>query len=219
MSGRFDLVISFQGSVSCSPALRTLIEEEYDDRFLFDTWNQPLMEKLWEQQNERLKNGLPYRNVLLIIDDITMDHKSREMFAHLCMRGRHIGISIIINCVSYTVIPKSSRRSLDYLFVFDLPMSGDKKVLLQEFTKNSSTAEFYLNRIPKYNSLVLKTMGKQELFYYKAKKPQSLEHDEFQSEFLLSDDSLLPRSPNKTICHHNSNTLNEYEDTEHETKT
>ena len=197
LSSQFDLVISFQGSVSCSPKLRSLIIERWDERFLFDEWNEKVMLKLWKQQNERLKEGLPLRSILVIVDDISMSPTSRDQLAHLCQRGRHCGISVFISCVSYTVVPKAARRSLDFCFVFDLPMYSCKKILLTEFAKQPQAAEFYLQKIPQYTSLVLNTSKNQELFYFKIGPPG--ECGKFESERLLSPSSPahLAENPSK----------------------
>jgi len=210
LSDQFDLVMSFQGSVSCSPKLRELIETKFDARFLFDTWNQEVMERLWEQQNYRLKEGLPPRRVLLIVDDISMDFKSKEFFAHLCQRGRHCSISVMICAVSYTVIPKPARRSLDFVFVFDLPMASCKKVLLAEFSKNASAAEFYLNRIPQYTAFVLSTTAKQELFYFIVNQNKQLpECEKFENKSSEEDVKLERHHPKKIVLNpdHNTNSL------------
>ena len=46
-------------------------------------------------------------------------------------------------------------------------MASDKKCLLFDFARNVETAEFYLDRIPKYTSLVLSTLPDQQLKYFK----------------------------------------------------
>jgi len=195
----FDLVISFQGSVSCSPELREIIQTHWDERFLFDCWNEKVMTKLWNQQNQRLKDGESMRQILVIVDDISMDMRSREQLANLAQRGRHCGISIFISAVSYTVIPKSARRSLDFCFVFDLPMYSCKKILLQEFAKAPRAAEFYLQNIPIHTCLVLSTARNQELFYFKIQSSQDNGKFQTKSEELMTKQSDQSYSPNENF--------------------
>ena len=206
LRSKFDLIISFQGSVSCSPHLRQFLINQFDSRFILEKWDNELMQRLWQQQNDRLKAGLQMRHVLVLVDDIAMDYRSKEQFAHLCQRGRHCGISVFICCVSYTVIPKCARRSLDILFLFDLPMSSCKKILLNEFSKNPSAAEFYLSKLPPYTCLVLSTDKDQQLYHLKTS--MSLDHAKSQNKFSLASSSQAdcPQSASKNSSSGSGNT-------------
>ena len=57
LRSKFDLIISFQGSVSCSPHLRQFLINQFDSRFILEKWDNELMQRLWQQQNDRLKAG------------------------------------------------------------------------------------------------------------------------------------------------------------------
>ena len=100
-SKRFDLVISFMGTSACSPEMRELMENEFDARFVFSEWNQPLMDALLKQQEE-LKIKGHNRHVVILVDDIVLSGQDEEALAHLCLRGRHFNISVLACAVSYT---------------------------------------------------------------------------------------------------------------------
>jgi hypothetical protein len=164
--GEFDLVISFCGSYSCSPELARIFEESLDPRFMFDGFTVEFLQKLREQQ-ERLKlQGTP-RNVLLLFDDCDMTPEQHTELGFFATRARHFRVSMFFSSVSYTSIPKSYRRSLDFLLLFSVPMSSDKKLLLQEYSRNPSFASWCINQLEKYQCLVLESSHKQELFTYR----------------------------------------------------
>ena len=166
MSGRFDLVISFIGSAACNPILMGIMEKHFDSRFFFSEWNVPLIEKLLLQQ-ERL--GVLKRKILILVDDVVLNGPSEDQLSHLAMRGRHFGVSLMICAVSYTSIPKKTRRSLDCILVYSLPMQGDLKVLTWEFAHRNSMAEHVLRNMDIHQCLVLETLERrQELFIWKA---------------------------------------------------
>jgi len=168
MNEKFDLVIAFIGSASCNPVLKTMMQEYWDDRFFFPTWNEELVEKLLVQQEELKKNGYE-RNILILMDDVVLSNDADEQLAHLAMRGRHFRISLVMCSVSYTSLPKRARRSLDCVLVFSLPMQSDLKVLTWEYTQNSKMASFALSHLDDYECLVLETLQKrQKLFIWKA---------------------------------------------------
>ena len=167
MSSRFDLVISFQGTAACSPEMRTLMEKHYDPRFVFSAWNQPLMDRLQEQQ-ERLKLEGTNRQVVVLVDDIVLTSKDEDAMAHLCLRGRHFNISVLAASVSYTCLPKRCRRSLDCLFLYSCPMSGDCQILCQEYAARSRMARYCLQNLQEYECLVMETLErKQRLYNYR----------------------------------------------------
>ena len=151
----FDLVICFVGSAACRPTLEAMMEAhpKWDTRMFFSHWNQPLIDKLQDQQEKLKKAGID-RQVLILMDDVILTGKATDQLAHLCMRGRHFNISVMMAAVSYTSISKRSRRSLDFLLVFSCPMQGDRKVLSWEYAQNSSTADWVMNNLRKSVSRV-----------------------------------------------------------------
>ena len=166
MSGQFDLVIGFIGSAACNPVLAELMKLHFDPRFFFSEWKPEVIQKLLDQQ-ERL--GANRRNVLLLVDDIIMSGKQEDQLNHMAMRGRHFGISIMMCAVSYTTLPKKTRRSLDVLLVYSLPMQGDMKIMTWEFAHKNSMAEHVLKNLGEHEALVLETLQRrQELFIWKA---------------------------------------------------
>ncbi len=170
MASVFDLVICFVGSAACSPTLEAMLERHpmWDPRFFFSSWNQPLVDKLLLQQ-ENLKKAGVTRHVLILMDDVILTGKGDDSLAHMCMRGRHFNISVMMAAVSYTSISKRSRRSLDFLLVFSCPMQGDRKVLSWEYAQNSTTADWVMNNLEENQCLVFETSRKiQRLFVWKS---------------------------------------------------
>ncbi len=166
MKSRFDLIVSFIGSAACNPVLHHIMSESYDPRFFYSEWNQHLITALLNQQE---KLGPDKRSILILVDDVILSGKSEEQLNHMAMRGRHFGISLIMCAVSYTTLPKKTRRSLDALIVFSLPMQGDMKLMTWEFASKNSMAEHVLRNLGDHEALVLETLQKrQQLFMWKA---------------------------------------------------
>ena len=165
MKNRFDLVVSFMGTSACSPEMKRLLENNFDPRFVFSAWNEPLMQKLMEQQEQLKLQGTP-RQVCVLVDDIVLSGRDEDSLSHLCLRGRHFNISVLACAVSYTTLPKRSRRSLDCLFLFSCPMSGDIDILTKEYCSQSKMARYCLQNLPDWTSLVLETLEKRQRLYH-----------------------------------------------------
>ena len=167
MSKQFDFIISFMGTVACSPEMKALLDSEFDSRFIFNSWNQKLIDKLLLQQEQLKSRGIT-RNICILVDDIVLSGKDEDSLSHLCLRGRHFNLSIIMCAVSYTTLPKRARRSLDALFLFSCPMSGDCQILCAEYAQQARMARYCLQNLPKWTSLVMMTLEKkQRLFHYR----------------------------------------------------
>jgi hypothetical protein len=168
MKDKFQLVVALVGSASCNPTLKTMLENFWDDRFFFSTWDNAFIDRLLLQQ-ETLKQEGRSRSVLLLVDDVVMTSSADDQLAHLCMRGRHFNVSVIMCAVSYTNLPKRARRSLDVLLCFSCPMSGDMQVLTYEFSRQAKMARWALKNLEEHQALVLETLEKrQRLFVWKA---------------------------------------------------
>lgn len=166
MKSKFDLIIAFIGSAACNPVLNHIMGEHFDQRFFFSEWNYNLITALLKQQE---KLGTEKRSILIIMDDVVLTGKAEDQLNHMAMRGRHFGISLMMCAVSYTTLPKKTRRSLDALLVFSLPMQGDMKIMTWEYASKNSMAEHVLRRLGDHEALVLETLQKkQQLFIWKA---------------------------------------------------
>ena len=166
MSSKFDLVLCMVGSAACNPVLERLLSTHWDPRFFFSTWDQDMIDRLLQQQEDLLPER---REVLIILDDVILSSKAEDQLAHMTMRGRHFRISIMMCAVSYTSLPKRARRSLDTLLVFSCPMKGDEQVLTWEYCHNASMARMALSNLKEYECLVLETLQKkQSLFSWRA---------------------------------------------------
>ena len=130
MYERFDLVVAFVGSAACSPCLEAMMQRHprWDERMFFPKWNQPLVNKLLEQQTALRKQGVE-RQVLILMDDVILTGRDTDQLAHIALRGRHFNVSVMMAAVSYTSICKRARRCLDFLLVYSCPMSGVRKQL------------------------------------------------------------------------------------------
>ena len=192
MRDEFDLVIAFIGSAACNPTLRGLMAKYWDPRFFFSEWNVNLVKTLLDQQeNQKMRTGVT-RNILILVDDVVLSSEADEQVAHMGMRGRHFGVSLIMCSVSWTSINKRARRSLDCVLVYSMPMSGDLKVLTSEFAQQQTMARFALRSLKNYEALVLETLEKrQRLFSFQAnlltENSSCKEHD--NSQTLASPDS------------------------------
>jgi hypothetical protein len=189
------------GTSACSPEMRSLMETKFDPRFVFAEWNEPLMKTLLKQQEELKLKGTQ-RQVCVLVDDIVLSGRDEDSLAHLCLRGRHFNISVLACAVSYTTLPKRSRRSLDVLFLFSCPMAGDCELLTKEYSSRSKMARYCLQNLPDWTSLVLETLEKrQRLYHYRV----PLESDQNEELPVSSDSetSAVPEtpSPHQTPCH------------------
>ena len=161
MCEQFDLVICFIGSAACNPTIEAMMHKYWDPRFFFAEWNQPLINKLLEQQ-EALKRAGKRRNICILVDDVILTSSAEDQLSHMGMRGRHFSVSLILAAVSYTNLPKRVRRSLDVLLCFSCGMQGDRKVLMWEYANNANMAGFALNNLGEHECLVLQTNQRQQ---------------------------------------------------------
>ena len=163
-TGRNPELKSFVGSAACSPVLEAMLERnpKWDPRFFFSNWNQGLIEKLLEQQEKLKKRGID-RHILILVDDVVLGSKDEDQLAHMCLRGRHFNVSVIMCAVSYTSINKRCRRSLDFLLCYSCPMQGDMKILSWEYANNSSSAGFALNGLDEHQCVVFETSRKRRV--------------------------------------------------------
>ena len=167
LSGDFDLIISFMGSKHCNPELHNFLESVGLDDFQFDCWDSALMTRLEHQQQELMRQGR-VRRVLILVDDITLEHNDREKLAHLCIRGRHFHVSVSMLSVSYSNFHKSCRRSLDFIFLFSLGCATDRKLMMEEFAHKKHTCQFYMDQITQkdHTCAVLDLNEKQQKVYW-----------------------------------------------------
>ena len=105
MSGKFDLVLCMVGSAACNPVLESLLSTYWDPRFFFSTWDQDMIDRLLQQQEDLLKEG-KRREVLIILDDVILTSKAEDQLAHMTMRGRHFRISIMMCAVPRRRCPR-----------------------------------------------------------------------------------------------------------------
>ncbi len=166
MFERFDLVVAFVGSAACSPCLEAMMQRHprWDERFFFPKWNQPLVNKLLEQQTDLRKKGVE-RQVLILMDDVVLTGRDTDQLAHIALRGRHFNVSVMMAAVSYTSICKRARRCLDFLLVYSCPMSGDRKILSWEYASNSHTADFALSHLEENQCVVFETSRKKQRLF------------------------------------------------------
>ena len=183
MYERFDLVVAFVGSAACSPCLEAMMQRHprWDERMFFPKWNQPLVDRLLEQQTDLRKKGVE-RQVLILMDDVVLTGRDTDQLAHIALRGRHFNVSVMMAAVSYTSICKRARRCLDFLLVYSCPMSGDRKILSWEYASNSHTADFALSHLEENQCVVFETSRKkQRLFNWRA---QLLQPEDFRKSSL-----------------------------------
>ena len=91
---------------------------------IFNEYNELWMESLINKMtdiNSRLEN-VKRKNVLLILDDLVADIRfaSCKSLKLLAIRGRHIGISIIMTSQYINTIPPVIRSNVDYTIVGNL---------------------------------------------------------------------------------------------------
>ena len=132
----------------------------YDPRFCFREWPQELFDVLWRQQGDLIKQGRK-RSVVIIIDDINMNSSAKDAIITCALRGRHRNISLIQLCISWTLAPKVYRRSVDAIFLFNLPLSSDKECLSREYSSFQSweNTYFLIEILEQHHCLVLVTLG------------------------------------------------------------
>ena len=164
---QFDLVISFMGSAHCNPQLHEFLDTHGFGAFQFNKWDAALMERLEEQQLALIAEGRE-RHVLILVDDITMDYNDREQLSHLCIRGRHFFVSVMMLSVSYSNFHKSCRRSCDIICLFSLGCQTDKELMTKEFAHQQHRCEFYMRQVceKEYTCAVLNLNEKKQIVYY-----------------------------------------------------
>ena len=177
---KFDLVLSFLGTRNCNKELCELISTNFDPRLNFVEFNQHVLKKLMEQQEDIISAG-GRRDVLIVFDDVfaSSTPKNVELLTRLFIRGRHFHISIINAAVCFTTVQKNCRRCLDIMFLFSSVCKSDNQILATEYIHNNvSTAQYALQNLPEYTALVIESRRNQKLFQFKF----SLESDRDEHE-------------------------------------
>tara|TARA_B100000029_G_scaffold483392_1_gene534522 strand:+ start:940 stop:1596 length:657 start_codon:yes stop_codon:yes gene_type:complete len=155
------------GSAHCNPHLHSFLDEHGFGAFQFNKWDAELMKRLEQQQLDLIEEGRE-RHVLILVDDITMDYTDREQLAHLCIRGRHFHVSVMMLSVSYSNFHKSCRRSADIICLFSLGCQTDKELMTKEFAHQQHRCEFYMRQIceKEYTCAVLNLNEKKQTVYW-----------------------------------------------------
>jgi len=135
---------------------------------MFDSCNVEMLKAICNQQEQLKKRGIT-RRICLLFDDVEFDNPESQAYLGFCAsRGRHYNISMFHVSVSYTLINKNFRRSLDVLGIFSLPSLNDKQIMLKEYSRNPDLGSFAMDNLEKYECLIMETNShKQELFKYR----------------------------------------------------
>ena len=163
-------MISFMGSQHCNPELHTFLEQAGFGDFQFHKWDSELMDRL-EAQQLMLMALDRERHVLILVDDITLDHVEREKLAHLCVRGRHFHVSVMMLSVSYSTFHKSCRRSSDFVCLFNMGCQTDRELMMKEFAHKQHQCEFFMSQIvaKEHTAAILNLNEKQQnVYWYRA---------------------------------------------------
>ena len=158
------------GSQHCNPQLHEFLDEEGFGAFQFNRWDSNLMDRLEAQQLTLMARERD-RNVLILVDDITLDHVQKEKLAHLCVRGRHFHVSVIMLSVSYSTFHKSCRRSTDFVCLFSMGCQTDRELMMKEFAHKQHQCEFFMSQIvaKEHTCAVLNLNEKnQNVYWYRA---------------------------------------------------
>ena len=158
------------GSQHCNPQLHEFLYEKGFGDFQFNRWDSDLMDRL-EAQQLTLMASERERNVLILVDDITLDHVQKEKLAHLCVRGRHFHVSVIMLSVSYSTFHKSCRRSTDFVCLFSMGCQTDRELMMKEFAHKQHQCEFFMSQIvaKEHTCAVLNLNEKnQNVYWYRA---------------------------------------------------
>ena len=164
---KFDLVVSFCGSVAANPDLQCIMSKYYDDRFMFPTFSVKFLRTLLEQQESIKSQQNRSRNVLLIIDDVEIESEAFNYLGFLATRHRHYSVSIINLSVRFSYVHKSVRSCSDYMVLFNIPTYSDRQMLLKEHATNPQLAKFCMGQLEKYQALIIASDFKQRLYVFR----------------------------------------------------
>jgi hypothetical protein len=100
-----------------------------------EDWLHKLIKKLTDLKKEDNKKVL---NVLLIMDDLGSDAKfiTSDAFKRVCVRGRHLNISMIVSCQYLTQVPPICRSNICFLIVGQMNIQS-VQLLADEFLYGS----------------------------------------------------------------------------------
>ena len=101
MSKQFKLVIAMVGTPGCQPTLHKMMQNHWDPRFFFNSWDCALVERLMLQQESLRSQGVD-RHVAILVDDVVLTSDAAEQISHCAMRGRHWLISLFMCGVSWS---------------------------------------------------------------------------------------------------------------------
>jgi len=143
---------------------------------IFESWSEKwaneLIRKMTQINNDKPKSEM--KQVLLILDDCIADVQFRESptIKRLCVRSRHIGISLLITTQYLNAISPLQRNNSDFILCGQMNAKS-VDILCEEFLSSTmSKKEFldiYANGTKDYGFILInnnssKTNSKDELF-------------------------------------------------------
>jgi hypothetical protein len=131
------------------------IYSDYDESFVSS-----LIDKMTKANTDKKQSSPDFKNVLLILDDVVADtnfHQSPSL-KKLFVRGRHIGIAVIITSQYLHCIPPVSRSNSDFVCVGQVNKQG-LDILCDEYIKAGLSKEefvdIYKNNTRDYGFLLI----------------------------------------------------------------
>jgi hypothetical protein len=133
-----------------------------DEEFIFDDYNEEYFEELIKKMTDinANKSDKDKKMICIIADDVVCDtnlHNSKSL-RKIAMRGRHIGIGLLITAQYINLIPPYLRVNSDFIFVAQMNRAS-QDILCNEFICGEISKEeflkIYRNSTKDYGFLVI----------------------------------------------------------------
>ena len=128
-------------------SINNFYKDIVNEKNIFDSYNEDWVEQLIKKMTEINgggKSDAEASHILSILDDCGSDtnfHQSKS-FKKLCVRGRHIKISVIITCQYIYQIPPVARNNCDFILCSQMNTQGLDLLTSEFLMGNIKRADF-----------------------------------------------------------------------------
>lgn len=119
---------------------------------IFNKYYPSLVDYLFEQQKERIRDPTINPYIFLVLDDIVSDKSLRydPALTKLFYEGRHYGIFLVITSQYAFGLPPGIRANTDYVVIFTQQQQRQKKALSEDYADDFEFRDEFYAMLSKY---------------------------------------------------------------------
>lgn len=135
----FDDIYIFSNTLKSDRNWREVLNDEFVETHCFDTYSEEKLKEICGKAIEEIDSKdfakKKFKQILIIGDDIIdqLTNRHAPKFAEICfLRGRHVGISMLLTSQNYMLFPKTMRLNCEFITIFRLRNAVEYKSVYEE---------------------------------------------------------------------------------------